>query len=70
MVKLWPAGAFGICLFNLVAWLTTERLGVTATVALGYAVDVLYLVAVSRLLRAGRRRLDTLPAALDHRPGG
>ena len=70
MVKLWPAGAFGICLFNLVAWLTTERLGVTATVALGYAVDVLYLVAVSRFLRGGRRRLDTLPAGLDHRPGG
>jgi hypothetical protein len=54
LVKLWPAGAFGICLFNLVAWLTTERLGVAATIVLGYAVDVLYLLALNR---PGRRRL-------------
>jgi uncharacterized membrane protein (GlpM family) len=47
IVKIWPAGAFGICLFNLTAWLTTERLGVASAIALGYAVDVVYLAAVS-----------------------
>jgi hypothetical protein len=44
MVKVWPAGAFGICLFNLTAWLTTARLGVAASVVLGYAVDITFLV--------------------------
>lgn len=56
ILKLWPAGAFGICLFNLTAWLATERLGVAATIVLGYGVDIAYLVAVSWL----RRRWRTL----------
>lgn len=47
IVKVWPAGAFGICLFNLTAWLTVVRLGVVGTIALGYAIDVAYLVALS-----------------------
>jgi hypothetical protein len=47
MVKLWPAGAFGICLFNLTAWITLVRLGLTTSLALSYAVDLLYLVALN-----------------------
>jgi len=33
MVKVWPAGAFGICLFNLGAWLTLERFGIVGSLA-------------------------------------
>jgi hypothetical protein len=47
MVKLWPPGAFGICLFNLAAWLTLERAGLAASLVLGYAVDLAYLAALN-----------------------
>jgi hypothetical protein len=53
LVKLWPVGMLGICLFNLTAWLVTPRLGVAAAIALGYALDIAYLSAVDWL----RRRL-------------
>jgi len=47
MVKLWPAGAFGICLFNLAAWLTLARLGIAGSLLVSYAVDLAYLVAIN-----------------------
>lgn len=46
-IKIFPAGIFGVCLFNLVAWLSIERLGLSLTIALGYAVDVAYLLLVA-----------------------
>jgi hypothetical protein len=48
-VKIFPAGIFGVCLFNLVAWLSLERLGLGLTIVLGYAVDIAYLVMVARV---------------------
>jgi hypothetical protein len=54
IVKLWPAGAFGICLFNLTAWLANERLGLATTILLGFAVDIAYLMAVAWLRRRWR----------------
>ena len=47
MVKLWPAGAFGICLFNLAAWLTLARLGVVGSLMVSYVVDAAYLMALN-----------------------
>lgn len=52
-IKTFPAGAFGICLFDLVAWLWLERIGLTLTVVLGYAVAVAYLTVVGCLRYAG-----------------
>jgi hypothetical protein len=52
-IKTFPAGAFGICLFDLVAWLWLERIGLTLTVVLGYAVAVAYLTVVGWLRYAG-----------------
>ena len=46
-IKIFPAGIFGVCLFNLVAWLSLERLGLASTIALGYGVDIAYLAAVA-----------------------
>ena len=46
-IKIFPAGIFGVCLFNLVAWLSLERLGLSLTIALGYAVDIAYLVMIA-----------------------
>lgn len=46
-VKSFPVGAFGVCLFNVVAALALVRWGLTAALILGYAADVLYLLAVS-----------------------
>jgi hypothetical protein len=46
-IKIFPAGIFGVCLFNLVAWLSLERLGLALTIALGYGVDLAYLVTVA-----------------------
>jgi len=46
-IKIFPAGIFGVCLFNLVAWLALQRLGLAVTIALGYGVDIAYLVAVA-----------------------
>jgi hypothetical protein len=48
-VKIFPAGIFGVCLFNLVAWFSLERLGLGLTIVLGYAVDIAYLVMVARV---------------------
>lgn len=47
MVKLWPAGAFGICLFNLAAWLTLARLGLAGSLLVSYAVAAAYLIALN-----------------------
>jgi hypothetical protein len=52
-IKTFPAGAFGICLFDLVAWLWLERLGLPLTVALGYAVAVAYLAVIGWFRYAG-----------------
>ena len=46
-VKIFPAGIFGVCLFNLVAWVSLEQLGLVLTILLGYAVDIAYLVMVA-----------------------
>jgi hypothetical protein len=50
-IRIFPVGAFGLCLFNLVAALCLERLGLGLTIVLAYAVDVAYLVVVARLSR-------------------
>lgn len=58
MVKLWPPGAFGICLFNLAAWFTLPRLGIAGSLLVSYAVDAVYLVALNwSWLRQPRGRL-------------
>lgn len=46
-IRIFPAGAFGICLFNLVASLTLARVGLLGTLALAYGADLVYLVAVA-----------------------
>jgi len=46
-IKIFPAGIFGVCLFNLVAWLSLERLGLASTIVLGYGVDIAYLATVA-----------------------
>ena len=56
MVKLWPSGAFGICLFNLAAWLTLERFGIVGSLAISYAVDLAYLVTLNWSWLRGRAR--------------
>jgi hypothetical protein len=50
-IRIFPAGAFGICLFNLVASWTLARLGLPGTIALAYAVDLGYLATVCWLSR-------------------
>jgi hypothetical protein len=50
-IRMFPVGAFGICIFNLVASRTLGRIGLVATIALAYAVDVAYLAAVTWLRR-------------------
>jgi len=58
MVKLWPPGAFGICLFNLAASLTLPRLGLLGSLIVSYVVDLAYLVALNwRWLVRTRARL-------------
>jgi hypothetical protein len=47
MVKVWPVGAFGICLFNLAAWLTLVPLGIIGSLLVSYAVDLAYLLALN-----------------------
>jgi hypothetical protein len=37
-IKIFPAGIFGVCLFNLVARLALERMGLASTIGLGYGV--------------------------------
>ena len=53
-IRIFPAGAFGICLFNLVASVCLVPLGLVATIALAYGVDIAFLIAVSRLGRPSR----------------
>jgi hypothetical protein len=50
-IRMFPVGAFGICLFNLVAFWALARIGLPATIALAYAVDVAYLAAVAWVRR-------------------
>jgi hypothetical protein len=50
-IRVFPVGAFGLCLFNLVAALCLQWLGLVLTIALGYAVDVVYLLAGAWLNR-------------------
>lgn len=50
-IRMFPVGAFGICLFNLVASRALVPIGLPATIVLAYAVDVAYLVAVAWLRR-------------------
>ena len=56
VVKVWPMGAFGICVFNLVAWLTVTRLGLVATVPLGYLADFIYLASFDAVRRMWLQR--------------
>ncbi len=60
-IKRFPSGVFGVCLFNVVAFLCLERLGLVVTVALAYGLDIAYVVLVARLSRP-RRSEDTIPA--------
>ncbi len=61
-IKRFPSGAFGVCLFNVVAFLCLDRLGLVLTVVLAYAVDIAYVVAVARLSRPEPRE-DAVPAS-------
>ena len=56
VVKVWPMGAFGICVFNLVAWLTVTRLGLVAAVPLGYLADFIYLASFDAIRRLWLQR--------------
>jgi len=56
-IRMFPVGAFGICIFNLVAARTLVRIGLPATIVLAYAVDVAYLAAVTWLRRPRPGRL-------------
>jgi hypothetical protein len=60
-IKRFPSGVFGVCLFNVVAFLCLERLGLVVTVALAYSIDIAYVVLVARLSRPHRPE-DTVPA--------
>lgn len=48
MVKVWPIGVFGICIFNLVAWTTVARVGLMASIPLAYGADLVYLLLFAR----------------------
>ena len=50
-IRIFPVGAFGLCLFNLVAFLCLERLGLALTLVFGYAVALAYLAVVAWLSR-------------------
>jgi hypothetical protein len=63
-IKRFPSGAFGVCLFNVVAFLCLERLGLALTVSLAYAFDIVYVVLVARLSRP-RLGAEALPAPGD-----
>ena len=47
MAKLWPSGAFGICLFNLAAWVALPRVGLIGSLLASYAVTVAYLLTLN-----------------------
>lgn len=54
-IRIFPVGAFGICLFNLVVSLALVPYGFAVTLVLAYAVDLVYLAGVAGVSRAGRR---------------
>ena len=54
-IRIFPVGAFGICLFNLVGSLVLVRLGLAPALVLAYAVDIAYLALVVGGLRRWRR---------------
>ena len=60
-IKRFPSGVFGVCLFNVVAFMGLERLGLALTVPLAYGIDIAYVVLVARLSRP-RPPERTLPA--------
>ncbi len=57
IIKIWPAGVFGLAIFNLVSATALPRLGLVAALIVAYAVDLTYLAAVDRVRRwkAARR---------------
>jgi hypothetical protein len=60
-IKRWPSAVFGVCLFNLIAFLFLERLGLLLTVTFAYAIDIAYVAVVGWLSRP-RSRAAGLPA--------
>src|SRR5262249_22894001 len=54
-IRIFSVGAFGVRLFNGVSSLALVRLGLLATLALAYAVDIAFLALVARTARATRR---------------
>jgi hypothetical protein len=52
-IRIFPVGAFGICLFNLVGSLVLVRLG--PALILAYAADIVYLALVVRVSRRRQR---------------
>jgi hypothetical protein len=60
-IKRFPSGVFGVCLFNVVAFICLEWLGLVVTVALAYSIDIAYVVLVARLSRPHRPE-GTVPA--------
>ena len=56
LMKAWPIGVLGICLFDLVAWLTVARLGLMVSIPLGYLVDVIYLLLFEASRRTSAKR--------------
>jgi len=61
-IKRFPSGVFGVCLFNLVAFLWLEPLGLPLAVALAYGVDIAYVGLVGWLSRPRRRLVRGLTA--------
>ena len=60
-IKRFPSGVFGVVLFNVVAFLCLERLGLALAVPLAYGINIAYVVLVARLSRP-RPSERTLPA--------
>jgi hypothetical protein len=58
-----PSGVFGVCLFNLVAFLFLERLGLPLTVTLAYGTDIAHVALIGGLSRP-RTRDERLPASV------
>ena len=54
-IRIFPVGAFGICLFNLVGSLALVKLGLSLALVLAYAADIAYLILVLRVARWRRR---------------
>src|SRR5262245_14880620 len=54
-IRIFPVGAFGICLFNLVGSLALVPLGLASALVLAYAADLAYLALAVRVTRWRRR---------------